>query len=529
MSLTLYKKKRNFKDTPEPIKTFQKKSSKLSFVVQRHNASHLHYDFRIELNGVLKSWAIPKGPSMNPSDKRLAIQVEDHPISYGNFFGIIPKGNYGAGNVEIWDKGTYKPMENTQKTNTEKLLKSQILKGDIKITLSGHYLKGSFALVRIKDGKDKNWLLIKKQDKYANDKFDISKTNSLKLLKDFDLNVDIKKSETEKKYSEIKSSVNYKKEEISKHWTKLQNPMLAKASGKIFDDPDWLFEIKYDGYRMITKISDGSAIMISRNGNSYNEIYKTLRNELEKVEDEVIIDGEVVIENQNKIPKFQLLQNYPKTKNGILKYYVFDLLFLNGKDLSGLSLINRKELLKDFFEKYKFENIFFTEYVIEKGIDLFKKLSKKGYEGVIGKEIHSQYHAGKRADAWQKFKYELQQTAVIGGYTKPQGSRKYFGSLILGVYEKKNLKYIGNCGTGFSDTSLKIIYEKLSKSETAGSPFKPDPKMKGMKGTPVWVKPNLICDVKFSEWTDDQRMRHPVFNGLISDTSSSGINEKNSI
>ncbi|MBK9334654.1 MAG: DNA ligase D [Ignavibacteria bacterium] len=514
MCLSLYKKKRNFKETPEPADSSSGSSGRHKFVVQKHDATHLHYDFRLEMEGVLKSWAVPKGPSMNPADKRLAIMVEDHPLDYGNFFGVIPKGNYGAGVVEIWDKGTYKPMENPKKVNDEKLLLAQLKKGDLKINLNGHYLNGAFALVRMKDGKGNNWLLIKKKDDFAEDDFNIEDLNPVKIYKG--------KEDKEIKPDNKSTGRNNKKQSIE-NWKTLQKPMLAKLTDKVFDDKEWIYEIKYDGYRSITKIENGKAEMVSRNGHSFNEMYKPLVKELEKIKDEVILDGEVVIENKKGIPDFQMLQNYTAAKKGTLKYFIFDILFLNGHDLTGLPMHNRKELLEELFKKYKPVNIYLSGFIEEKGTSLFDKVSKKGYEGIIAKDKNGIYRPGKRSDSWLKIKTGSQQEAIICGFTLPKGSRKHFGSLKLGLYENENLKYIGNCGTGFSDSSIKELFKALDPLVTAESPFDPKPKMTGVKGKPVWVKPELLCDVKFSEWTNDGHMRHPVFNGLREDKSSEKV------
>ncbi|MBK8983011.1 MAG: DNA ligase D [Ignavibacteria bacterium] len=515
MRLSLYKKKRNFKETPEPADSPSGRSGSHKFIVQKHDATNLHYDFRLEMEGVLKSWAVPKGPSMNPADKRLAIMVEDHPLDYENFFGIIPKGNYGAGLVEIWDRGTYKPIENPKKINDEKLMLAQLKKGDLKIDLNGHYLNGTFALVRMNDGKGNNWLLIKKKDEYSEDDFNIEDLNPVKIYKG--------KEDKETKQKKKSPNSQNEKQSIDKYWKTLQKPMLAKLTDKVFDDKEWIYEIKFDGYRSITKIENGKAEMVSRNGHSFNEMYKPLVKELENIKAEVILDGEVVIENKKGIPDFQLLQNYSKNKKGTLKYFIFDILFLNGHDLTGFPLYNRKELLEELFKKYKSGNIFLSVYAEEKGTSLFDKVSKMGYEGIIAKDKNGIYRPGKRSDSWLKIKTGLQQEAIICGYTLPQGSRKHFGSLILGLYENENLKYIGNCGTGFSESSLKELFKVLNPLVTAKSPFSLKPKMTGTKGKPVWVKPELICDVKFSEWTNDGSMRHPVFNGLRKDKSPENL------
>lgn len=404
MSFTLYNQKRDFENTPEPQGKKGAKSKKLSFVVQRHYASHLHYDFRLELEGVLKSWAIPKGPSMNPGDKRLAVAVEDHPLPYGKFYGEIPQGNYGAGNVEIWDNGTYQTLEESK--NEEETLLTQFEKGDLKFILKGTHLKGAFALVRMNDGKDKNWLLIKKKDDYAVENFEINSITSLKSKQKKKSEVATVKTPT---VSKIKKSIPKK----TSFPTELPKPMLAKLSQQIVNHPDWIYEMKYDGYRVISQVSNEKANLFSRNGNSFTKIFKSLTLELNTIKDAVVLDGEVVIENENGLSNFQMLQNYQSTQEGILKYFVFDMTYLNGFDIIRFPLIKRKELLKSFFENYNFENIYNSEYQIGNGKKLFDELSVKENEGIIAIVPESAYLEGKRVDSWLKIKTSMMQEACF--------------------------------------------------------------------------------------------------------------------
>lgn len=518
MGLELYQKKRNFGDTPEPEAGGSKRGSVLHFVVQRHDASHLHYDFRLEMDGVLKSWAVPKGPSLKAGEKRLAVQVEDHPVSYGGFTGEIPEGNYGAGIVEVWDKGSYKPLEKV--SSSEKHFLKQLEKGNLKFILKGKHLNGAFALVRMNDGTGKNWLLIKKSDAFAQKTYNIASIDSVKPFR---------KKKVQPKTVKRKSAVTREEkvtvpvEEISTAWKKLKQPMLARLVSEIEDNEQWLFETKYDGYRAVTKIETGKAEMVSRNGNSFNRQYAILIESLEVIEDDVILDGEVVIEDEQRISNFQLLQNYATTGKGTLKYYIFDILYINGHPTVDLPLTLRKELLEAFFRKYKFRNVYLCDFTIGKGMELFNKLAASGQEGIIAKAADSLYIPGKRSDNWYKLKKELSQEAVICGYTLPQKSRKYFGSLILGTYEKGKLKYIGNCGTGFTDTSLKSLFIQFQKFETKSPPFAEKPVMTGSKGKPVWMKPTLVCNVKYSNITQEGHLRHPVFLGLREDKSSKEV------
>ncbi|MGV3629796.1 MAG: DNA ligase D [Bacteroidota bacterium] len=525
MSLTLYKKKRNFEHTPEPGAVKGKKGPKLTFVVQRHFASHLHYDFRLEMDGVLKSWAVPKGPSMVSGERHLAVMVEDHPLSYGKFYGEIPEGNYGAGMVEIFDSGTYEPLEPAK--DPEKSLLKQLEKGDLKIVLDGTYLKGAFALVRMNDGKDKNWLLIKKSDEFALKSFKIGEIEALKSKSK-------KKAQATK--PENKAAADFQKTQKIKRlpvgkslFREEFSPMLARLSKQMVDREDWFYELKYDGYRAIAQISKGKVELVSRNGNSFTKLYQSLVKELETIREDVVLDGEVVIENTSGRSDFQLLQNFGTTGQGTLRFYVFDILYLNGHHLDDFPLRERKELLDTFFQNYKLRHVFNSPYQTGGGQKLFDKYASKGYEGIIAKDPESLYREGRRTDSWLKIKTVQSGEAVIAGYTLPQNSRKHFGSLVLAEYEGDTLTYIGNCGTGFTDASLKELFTLLKKLETKDCPFPEKPKMTGTKGKPVWVLPELVCNVKFSERTDKGSLRVPVFMGLRTDKEATEVEEEQTL
>jgi bifunctional non-homologous end joining protein LigD len=494
VSLAVYNKKRDFRHTREPLpgKTSEK-NRKLSFVVQKHDATRLHYDFRLEMDGVLKSWAIPKGPSMIPGVKRLAVMVEDHPLEYGRFYGEIPKGNYGAGTVEIWDKGTYTPS--SENGDQVKNLHEMFEKGDIKFSLKGKHLRGRFALFSLKNAEKENeWMLVKKADEFAAEVFDIESIPSIKS-------------------KQVSRGVS-KKDPFP---DPLPKPMIPKLTGEVPDYPAWIYETKLDGYRMICSVRDGQVEFMSRNGNQYTSKFGVLRDDLGKIEESLILDGEVVIEKSNGISDFQLLQNYLTTREGELKYYVFDILYMDGHSIMQFPLLKRKELLDAFFRKYEFKRTSMLTFQTGNGKKLFQKLSVKGYEGVIAKDPNSAYLPGKHADTWLKVKSVKLQEAVICGYTLPQGSRKYFGSIILGLYEGKILKYIGNCGTGFSDGSLKELHAKFELLRTEKCYIGKPPELSWAKGAPVWIKPMLVANIKFMEWSRDEIMREPVYMGLRED------------
>jgi bifunctional non-homologous end joining protein LigD len=514
MSLSKYNQKRDFKQTKEPKGKVEKSASELIFVVQKHAASHLHYDFRLEMNGVLKSWAVPKGPSMNPDDKRLAMMVEDHPYSYKDFEGTIPEGNYGAGNVIVWDNGTYTSDEKT--ATPEKTLLADLKKGRLSFILKGKKLKGEFSLVKLKGKQENAWLLIKKNDKYVTDADILEKNKSVlskRALEELEEKSKkavpvVKEKKTVKKKSDIPENAVFVK------------PMLANIKEKPFDDPEWIFEKKYDGYRTVAVINPPDVELFSRNELSFTRNFKAVAEDLKKMDHTAILDGEVVVENESGKANFQLLQNYLKTGSGDLKYYVFDLLNLDGNSITQLSLLERKELLKILFNKYNFENVFYSEHIVEKGIELFDLSAKNKEEGVIAKRADSTYTPNRRSNDWLKIKTSNQEEAIIIGITEPKNSRKYFGALLLGQYYGKKLQFIGKCGTGFTQEILKELYAKLQPYFINDCPLS---EKTGLRDTIQWVKPKLVCQVKFSEWTQDKNLRHPVYLGLRVDKKANEV------
>ena len=303
-----------------------------------------------------------------------------------------------------------------------------------------------------------------------------------------------------------------KKSDLRKEKLQRLKPMLAELIEEPFDNDAWIFEVKFDGYRALASVDDKGIVDIySRNFISFNERYTPIGNELIKLRHQVILDGEIVIEDVKGISRFQLLQNYQKTGEGTLRYYVFDILHLDGKSTRDLPLKDRKELLFLLLKKYKLKNILLSDHILAKGKQCYKIAQKKKLEGIMAKDATSIYHAGKRTGDWKKIKITFEQEAVISGITEPQGSRKCIGSLILGAYHKKKFEYIGNAGTGFTESALKELYQKFKPYFTSASPFKEPIKTKGKI---QWMKPHFVCEVKFSEWTDDMHMRHPVYLGL---------------
>lgn len=502
MTLDKYNQKRNFNFTGEPKGEKENSQNDLIFVVQEHAASHLHYDFRLELNGVLKSWAIPKGPSMNPNDKRLAIMVEDHPYTYKDFEGTIPKGNYGAGTVIVWDNGTYTLLEEQSKVVTENKLKADLEKGHLSFILKGKKLKGEFSLVKLNSEQDNSWLLIKKNDSYATD-IDILKKDKSVISK-------ATLEDLEKKSIAIKT--NGRAEFIK--------PMLAHTVEKPFDKKDWIFETKYDGYRTIAVINPDQVNLFSRNHLSFNKNFKAIVDELQKINHVTVLDGEIVIEDETGRSDFQLLQNYIKTGKGKLKYYVFDILNLDGNDTSNLSLLQRKELVEILLSKFKLSNVFYSQHIHEKGISFYELATKQNLEGIMAKEANSLYRPGKRSTDWLKIRISQHEEAIIIGITESKTIRSYFGALLLAQYDHEKLRFIGKCGTGFKEETLKELYEQFKPYFIDESPIEDKiPTRDKIK----WLKPKFVCQVKFTEWTQDRYLRHPVFQGLRIDKKAKEV------
>jgi len=519
MSLSKYNQKRDFKQTHEPKGKIEKSASELIFVVQKHAASHLHYDFRLEMDGVLKSWAVPKGPSMDPEVKRLAMMVEDHPYSYKDFEGTIPEGNYGAGNVIVWDNGTYTSDEKT--ASDEKKLLSDLAKGHLSFILKGKKLKGEFSLVKLHGKQENAWLLIKKNDKYASEEDILEKNKSVISKRSLEQLVEKSEkltSKSEEKTTEKKAVK--KKSNPKADIAEFLKPMLASVSEKPFDDDEWIFENKYDGYRTIAVINPQQVDLFSRNELSFNANFKPIAEELKQIDHTVVLDGEIVVENDAGRADFQLLQNYMKTGIGNLKYYVFDLLNLDGNLITELSLLERKELLKILFNKYPFSNVSYSEHTVGDGIKQFEKAVKNKTEGIIAKRADSTYTINRRSTNWLKIKTANEEEAIIIGITEPRNSRKYFGALLLGQYDGKKLQYIGKCGSGFTESTLKDLYTKLKPLFTAKSPL--DEKIP-IRDKIQWVNPKVVCQVKFSEWTQDQHLRHPVYLGIRIDKKAEEV------
>jgi bifunctional non-homologous end joining protein LigD len=534
MSLEKYKQKRHFDKTPEPVGGTPS-HHQLHFVVQKHHASHLHYDFRLEMEGVLKSWAVPKGPSMNPEDKRLAMMVEDHPWDYRNFEGIIPEG-YGAGTVIVWDEGTYEPEEKKKtKKENEKWLMHHLYQGAISFELHGHKLKGGFSLVKTKERGDNAWLLIKKKDQYASTE-DITKKDksvlSHKTLEQVKANPEkewqsnrAKKAEPGKKADRSKSE-NGDEDEITALIEKGKKtkflsevkPMLCTLIKEPFDDPDFLFEVKLDGFRIIAYVQQDKVMLSSRSGLDYTRRYPSVVEALSGLGCDVILDGELVALNDEGKPDFDALQKN-NTQNHLV-FYTFDILWYKGYSLMKLPLTERKDILSsviDFNDVIKYSDDF------DEGILLFELMQKQEMEGIVAKRKSSKYEPGKRGKDWLKVSTEKRQEFVIGGWTESDSAAP-FASLLFGYYKDGKLIYQGHAGGGFKGKEKEEIIKKLESIEVKKSPFsnKVDTDRKAH-----FVKPQLVANIKFATYTSSGKIRKPaIFLGFREDKKPEQVVEE---
>jgi bifunctional non-homologous end joining protein LigD len=508
VSLQKYQAKRKFQETPEPKGIAKRGKGPLRFVIQKHAASRLHFDLRLEAEGALKSWAVPKGPSVVPHEKRLAVMVEDHPLDYLLFEGTIPKGNYGAGTVMVWDEGTYHTPGAPGRAETERLVSEGLQDGRLHVVLHGKKLRGDFGLVRTKQGPN-TWLLFKKDETPAEPPRG-------------DQDRSVLSNRTMEEIAVAKKPTNFVRIDLSgapkAPMPRNISPMLATPAAEPFDHPDWLFEVKWDGYRAIAEIEKGKVRLYSRNKLAFEKRYAPIVQALEHLGHDAVLDGEVVVLDPTGKPRFQLLQEYQKAKKGTPVYQVFDLLYLDGHDLQKLPLVRRKELLSQVLNGLP--NVRLSEHITEQGVAFFDAVSRKGLEGIVAKDGRSRYQQGVRSRSWLKFKTQLRQEAVIGGFTEGQGARKGLGALVLGVYENGDLVYVGHAGTGFTDETLTDLRSRLDGLVQEACPFKKRPQT----NAPVrWVEPRLVCEVSFGEWTNDGNMRHPVFLGLREDKEASMV------
>ncbi len=526
MKLKEYKTKRRFGETPEPEPRLHGKGGGLVFVVHKHAARALHYDLRLEMEGVLKSWAVPKGPSLDPSVKRLAVMVEDHPFEYKDFEGVIPEGNYGAGGVIVWDRGIYRHPAGEDGKEGESPLLEGLKRGDLKFVLEGEKLRGEFALVKTAMGKN-SWLLIKKKDDYATKEDILGENRSVvsgRTLDDLSPAGPVKPSGRGKRdrirLREAIEAANLK-DAPAKPMPHGVRPMLAALAGGPFDHPDWIFEVKWDGYRAVAEVRHGEVSLYSRNLISLTQKFSPVAQALGKLGLEAVLDGEIVVADEEGRSDFQMLHNYQKSGKGHLLYYVFDLLYLEGHDLTGLPLLMRKGLLKKVLPPVP--GIRFSDHVAKDGVLFFEAARQKGLEGIVAKHSEGVYRIGTRSRQWLKVKTRLTQEGAIAGFTAPRRGRKHFGSLVLGAFKGRELVYIGHSGGGFTSKTLKEIHERLVPLIRKKCPFKTVP---ATDASVTWVRPELVCEVAFQGWTEEGLMRQPVFLRLREDKAPREVTQE---
>lgn len=531
MALKEYRKKRDLNSTPEPEGGKPGKNV-LRFVVQQHDASSMHYDFRLELNGVLKSWAVPKGPSMNPDDKRLAIMVEDHPYDYKNFEGIIPEGNYGAGTVIVWDEGEFialKKPEGTKK-EMEKELERELKRGKVEISLKGSKLKGNFVLIKSSYQGQNSWLLKKMEDNKALSSDVLRKNKSVKsgltikqLKKEMKSNSSLRAATTQKKNSKVKSSAKSSSKSRLKKPSSIPNLMLATLTDAPFDDEGWTFEVKWDGYRALAVCAGEDVQLISRNGKSFSDKFYPVTVALKALALNAILDGEIVAPNEKGVSDFGKLQNWRSESDGELLYYVFDILWKEGKDLTELPLVERRKILEETLSEE--ESILISEQFDAKGTAFYEAAEKLNLEGIMAKRKDSLYFPGIRTKDWLKIKINKRAEMVIGGYTRNNGSSKKISALLAGAYEDGKLIFKGKIGTGFNKKDEEELLKLFQKFKRKTSPFKEEPDVnKASRFRPdppnaevTWVKPEVVVEVAYTEMTSDGVMRHPSFKGIRTD------------
>jgi len=492
--LSEYNQKRNFEKTLEPEGNIEASEEGLRFVVQHHMARREHYDLRLEWEGVLLSWAVPKGPSYHTRDKRLAVMVEDHPLEYRHFEGTIPKGEYGGGVVMLWDEGFWEPHGN---------VKEGLLKGELKFVLRGRRLKGKWVLVQWKaksDDEKNNWLLLKENDEYVQNTNGISAfTTSIR---------------TGRTMAEIEEG---EEEKITRNPFSRVDVQLSKLVNTIPKDGEWLYELKYDGYRIIAFVEGNNVRLITRNGNDYINRFHQIASSLTDLAAgrAMILDGEIAITDEAGKTDFQALQNYlknPKAHN--LTYIVFDLLALDGEDLRRRHLIDRKEMLEALMQNAP-NNLYYSRHIKGNGKESFAAACEAGMEGIIGKKADSYYSGTKNGD-WIKLKCDRRQEFVIGGFSLSDKKKSGISSLLLGVYEGEDFVYAGRAGTGLSEADMKELEGKFANIQRPDPPFKLAPKPRP-KEKLTWLEPELVAEIKFAEWTQDDQLRQASFKGMRTD------------
>ena len=535
-----YRRKRQFDRTPEPAgePDETKKDRRLpkpklglepvteygdTFVVQKHSATRLHYDFRLAIDGTLKSWAVPKGPSLNSADKRLAVQTEDHPLEYGGFEGKIPEGNYGAGTVMVWDRGTFRVEGKLDALK-------QLERGEIKFSLNGEKLRGSFVLVKLKHSQKGNeWLMIKHKDAAEDPGWDIEGHDGSVLtgrtLLEIKEELPPRRSASPLQPAELEGA---RKSAMPARF----GPMLATLGEGAFSDPNWLFEIKWDGVRALAWIAGGKLTLRSRNNLDITNRYPELASLPDAIAaPNAVLDGEIVALDARGHSDFERLQERmhvrAPSENQISKtpvvYYVFDLLYCDGYDLREAPLVERKQLLERLL--HPSERFRYSDHQMERGEELFELARENSLEGIVAKRAGSAY-VSDRSTNWLKLKVTKTLDAVVGGSSAARTTAIPFGSLLLGLYEGKKFRFIGHVGSGFGEKKLEELAGKLKALETSTCPFDKVPQT-NEKAT--WVSPDLVVRVKYGGWTDEHILRHPVFLALLEDSQPSECRWENEV
>ncbi len=529
MALEEYKRKRDFKITAEPPGKVKKSGKKLSFVIQKHDATRLHYDFRLEFGGVLWSWAVTRGPSFNPKDKRLAVRTEDHPLAYGEFEGIIPEGEYGGGTVMLWDQGEWIPEVDAAEG---------IKKGSLKFTLKGKRLQGKWALVRMHTpDKRENWLLIKEKDDYANtrkkaetflDEWAYSVTSGRKMEEIAEAKEVWSSKKGKKEISKVKAKSKTGAADVKKLIKKYPAVQLATLVDQPPQGKNWIHEVKFDGYRLLGFVSGGHVVLKTRNGLDWTEKFPAIAESLSRIEaTDAVIDMEAVITDEKGRTSFQSLQRaFREDETGRIIAYAFDLLHFDGKDLTGLGLLERKEKLATLLKKSKNTSaVLYSEHISGDGEKMLENSCQMDLEGIISKDAGSKYSTGRQRN-WVKSKCTKRQEFIITGMMAARSGGRDLGALYLGYYKGKKLAYAGKVGTGFTMKSAEDIANKLKKIKSSKSVFTREE----MEDLPAqeykkifWVKPHLLCEIEFTEWTDSEHIRHPSFQGLREDKGAKKV------
>ena len=532
MGLQQYRRKRNFDETPEPRGTSQIASATLHFVIQKHAAKRLHYDFRLELDGALKSWAVPKGPSLDPKHKRLAVHVEDHPLDYGGFEGIIPPKQYGAGTVLLWDRGSWSPVGNPM---------VGYRRGRLKFSLNGQKLRGLWNLIRMgsRQGAGKeNWLLIKEKDHEARNGGNSEVTENLvesvvsgrtiEQIASGRYRMWQSNRPTRRQARSVTPTRDLRVQQLKgarrAPQAKWSPPQLATLADMAPVGDEWVHELKYDGYRILARVKNESAKLVTRNNRDWTSKLQRIAEAAASLHVESAwLDGEVVALKPDGRISFQALQNAFDTRSeSNLVYYVFDLLYLNGYDLRQVGQLDRKQALEAIVPKSASGLIRYSDHIPGRGEIVFAEACRQGMEGIIAKRTTAAYLAGRNRN-WLKVKCGQRQEFVIGGFTDPSGSRVGFGALLLGVYDGEGqFKFVGRTGTGFSDRLLKELHTRLIRLEQSRPSFVNPPRGVDAHGM-HWVKPRLVAEVSFAEWTNEGFLRQAVFQGLREDKAATSV------